>query len=262
MHDSRRHRPCPSTPTTGGIVSGDKGPEAGVWVIAETTDLPTKFARIVVTDDRGPLPDPRSPEGRLQRVGARLRPGGLAKGEGLAGPGAEPEGRARAEPARGGRLLPGRLLVLARCKVPEKSEFPGTGPTGNGISPTMRTQAHWLRSLKSGGCTACHQLGNKATREIPAALGKFPDMAARLGATRAVGPGRRQHGQRARPARPRARAAGVRRLDRSGRRAASCRRRRRGRRGWSATWSSRCGTGQTRRRTCTTRCRRIGATPP
>ena len=37
----------------GGVVTGPKGPEAGVWVIAETTDLPTKFARIVVTDDRG-----------------------------------------------------------------------------------------------------------------------------------------------------------------------------------------------------------------
>src|SRR6266508_4425552 len=43
----------------GGVVSGPRGPEAGVWVIAETTDLPTTFARIVVTDDRGRylLPD-------------------------------------------------------------------------------------------------------------------------------------------------------------------------------------------------------------
>ena len=37
----------------GGVVSGPSGPEAGVWVIAETTDLSTKFARIVVTDDQG-----------------------------------------------------------------------------------------------------------------------------------------------------------------------------------------------------------------
>ena len=37
----------------GGVVTGPRGPEAGVWVIAETTDLPTKFVRIVVTDDRG-----------------------------------------------------------------------------------------------------------------------------------------------------------------------------------------------------------------
>src|ERR1700694_6037428 len=36
-----------------GIVTSAKGPEAGVWVIAETSDLPTKFTKIVVTDDRG-----------------------------------------------------------------------------------------------------------------------------------------------------------------------------------------------------------------
>jgi hypothetical protein len=62
-------------------------------------------------------------------------------------------------------------------KAPEKSEFPGTGPSGNGISPSIKSQSDWLRTLKSGGCTACHQLGNKATRVIPAALGTFPDMA-------------------------------------------------------------------------------------
>ena len=37
----------------GGVVTGRQGPEAGVWVIAETTDLPTKLAKIVVTDDQG-----------------------------------------------------------------------------------------------------------------------------------------------------------------------------------------------------------------
>ncbi len=37
----------------GGVVTSEKGAEAGVWVIAETTDLPTKFVKIVVTDDQG-----------------------------------------------------------------------------------------------------------------------------------------------------------------------------------------------------------------
>src|SRR4029077_7173244 len=43
----------------GGVVTGPKGPEAGVWVIAETTELPTKMAKMVVTDDQGRyvLPD-------------------------------------------------------------------------------------------------------------------------------------------------------------------------------------------------------------
>src|SRR5688500_15077451 len=37
----------------GGVVTGPNGPEAGVWVIAETSDLPTRYAKIVVTDDQG-----------------------------------------------------------------------------------------------------------------------------------------------------------------------------------------------------------------
>src|SRR5207247_3124840 len=37
----------------GGIVTSPAGTEAGVWVIAETTDLPTKYSKTVVTDDRG-----------------------------------------------------------------------------------------------------------------------------------------------------------------------------------------------------------------
>src|SRR5690349_4642183 len=37
----------------GGVVTGPRGPEAGVWVIAETSELPTRFVRIVVTDDQG-----------------------------------------------------------------------------------------------------------------------------------------------------------------------------------------------------------------
>ncbi len=63
-------------------------------------------------------------------------------------------------------------------RAPDKSEFPGTGPGRNGISPNMKSQAEWLRNLKSGGCWACHQLGNKATREIPKNLGTFESTAA------------------------------------------------------------------------------------
>ncbi|MDA2926718.1 carboxypeptidase regulatory-like domain-containing protein, partial [Acidobacteria bacterium AH-259-G07] len=58
-------------------------------------------------------------------------------------------------------------------RVPDKSEFPGTGPEGNGISSNIKSQAEWLRNLKSGGCWACHQLGNKATRDFPEGLGIF-----------------------------------------------------------------------------------------
>src|SRR5258706_10225965 len=46
----------------GGVVTSSNGPEAGVWVIAETTDLPTKFVKIVVTDDRGRYLVPELPK--------------------------------------------------------------------------------------------------------------------------------------------------------------------------------------------------------
>src|SRR4029077_10086916 len=46
----------------GGVVTSSKGPEAGVWVIAETTDLPTKFAKMVVTDDQGRYVLPELPK--------------------------------------------------------------------------------------------------------------------------------------------------------------------------------------------------------
>jgi len=50
----------------GGTVTSPKGPEAGVWVIAETTGLPTKSARVVVTDDRGRYVVPDLPPATYQ----------------------------------------------------------------------------------------------------------------------------------------------------------------------------------------------------
>ena len=50
----------------GGLVTGPNGPETGVWVIAETTDLPTKFAKIVVTDDRGRYLVPDLPKAQFK----------------------------------------------------------------------------------------------------------------------------------------------------------------------------------------------------
>ncbi|MBF8301441.1 MAG: hypothetical protein HW394_1811, partial [Acidobacteria bacterium] len=64
-------------------------------------------------------------------------------------------------------------------QMPPKSDFPGTGPTGNGIATNMRSQGEWIRSIvNTDGCTGCHQMGNKATREIPKALGSFEDSTA------------------------------------------------------------------------------------
>ena len=50
----------------GGVVTSANGTEAGVWVVAETTDLPTRFIRIVVTDDAGQYVLPDLPEANYE----------------------------------------------------------------------------------------------------------------------------------------------------------------------------------------------------
>ena len=45
-----------------GVVESANGPEAGVWVIAETNDPKTPFTKIVVTDDDGRYVLPELPE--------------------------------------------------------------------------------------------------------------------------------------------------------------------------------------------------------
>jgi hypothetical protein len=160
----------------GGVVTGPKGPEAGVWVIAETSSLPTKFARIVVTDDRGRYLVPDLPKGNYS---VWVRGYGLVDSpKTQATPGkvlnltavAAPTARAAAEYYPAG-------YWFSLMNVPGKAEFAASGEERNGINTAMRSQAEWLRSLKSGGCLACHQLGNKATREVPKELGVFPTTA-------------------------------------------------------------------------------------
>ena len=156
----------------GGVVTGPKGPEAGVWVIAETTELATRLVKIVVTDDRGRYLLPDLPKanydvwvrgyGLVDSPKTRTTPGKMINLTAVVAP--NPHAAAQYYPA-------GYWLSLLR--VPEKSEFPGTAPTGNGISPNVKTQAEWVRLIKSGGCTSCHQLGTRGTREIPKELGTF-----------------------------------------------------------------------------------------
>jgi hypothetical protein len=158
----------------GGVVASAKGPEAGVWVIAETTDLPTKFVRIVVTDDRGRYLMPDLPAKATYSVWVRGY--GLVDSPKVSTTGGRTlnlTATIAPTPAAAAAYYPAGYW-WAMLNVPGKHEFPGTGPTGNGISPNVRSQAEFLRQLKSGGCWACHQLGNKATREIPKELGTFP----------------------------------------------------------------------------------------
>src|SRR6202040_4315038 len=139
----------------GGVVTGANGPEAGVWVIAETRDTPTRLIKIVVTDDQGRYLVPALPKGNYDV---------WVRGYGLVD---SPNAKAAAA------YYPAQYW-FALLQVPPKGDFPGTGPQGNGISPTVKTQGDWIRSVvNTDGCSGCHQLGNKATREIPPGLGEF-----------------------------------------------------------------------------------------
>ena len=160
-----------------GTVTGPGGPEAGVWVIAETSDLATKFVRIVVTDDRGRYLIPDLPNAKYQ---VWVRGYGLIDSPKVqSGPGKTLNLTAVAAPnARTAAAYYPAGYWFSLLRAPDAKEFPGTGPDGNGIAPTIRSQAEWLARVKSTGCMACHQLGGKATREIPAALGSFPSTVA------------------------------------------------------------------------------------
>ncbi len=150
----------------GGVVSSSKGPEAGVWVIAETTDLPTRYIKEVVTDDRGRYLIPDLPKakysvwargyGLVDSPKVQAEPGKLVDLK----PTVAPDAKTAAQ------LYPASYWY-AMMKVPDKSEFPGKGPSGNGISPNVKTQGQWIHLVKTDSCESCHQLGNLYTRTIP-----------------------------------------------------------------------------------------------
>jgi hypothetical protein len=157
----------------GGVVTGSRGSEAGVWVIAETTNLPTKFTRIVVTDDEGRYLLPDLPKasysvwvrgyGLVDSAKVQSEPGKVLNLTAVAAP--NPKAAAEYYPAQ---------YWLSLLQVPGASEFPGTGPSGNGISPNVKSQAQWIQdTVGTDACSGCHGLGNKATRTIPASLGAF-----------------------------------------------------------------------------------------
>ena len=148
----------------GGVVRSANGPEAGVWVIAETDDFDTKLRKIVVTDDAGRYVLPDLPDAGYD---VWVRGYGLRDSEPVsARPGASLDLDAvpAADAREAAQVYPANYWY-SLVEVPAEDEFPGTGDAGNGISPGMRHQAAWIDGLKQG-CQLCHQLGNLATREV------------------------------------------------------------------------------------------------
>jgi hypothetical protein len=149
----------------GGVVASVNGPEAGVWVIAETTDLPTKLVKIVVTDDQGRYVMPDLPKanytvwvrgyGLIDSPKAKAAPGKILNLKAIVAP----------NEAAAAEYYPA-IYWYSMLKIPDKSEFPGTGPNGNGMPEKLKSQGQWLANVKTHGCISCHQLGNKPTRTM------------------------------------------------------------------------------------------------
>ena len=151
----------------GGTVTGPGGPEAGVWVIAETHDLGTRYAKTVVTDDQGQYLVPDLPQADYD---VWVRGYGLVDSEKTqTSPGANLDLTAVPAPneAAAAHYYPAGFW-FSLMEMPARSEFPGTGPAGNGFSPDVQHQADFIRLVTSGSCLSCHQMGNEATREFPA----------------------------------------------------------------------------------------------
>src|SRR5713226_2955793 len=121
----------------GGVVTSSNGVEAGVWVIAETTDLSTKFAKAVVTDDLGRYVIPDLPKatynvwvrgyGLVDSLKVKAAPGKILNLTAVVAP--TPQAAAQYYPAN---------YWYSLLQVPAKNEFPGTGPNGNGIADTFK----------------------------------------------------------------------------------------------------------------------------
>jgi hypothetical protein len=171
----------------GGAVTSSKGPEAGVWVIAETTDLPTKFRKIVVTDDAGRYLLPELPQANYK---IWVRGYGLVDSKPVESvPGKTLALTAIIAPSlqAAAQYYPGDYWY-SLVNLPPKSAFPmkirtsgeaaaqaNDNSSGNfaAIKGTeVESQAQWVFLLKRA-CEVCHQMGNKATREIEPGLGTF-----------------------------------------------------------------------------------------
>ena len=155
----------------GGTVTSANGAEAGVWVIAETHSLPTRYIKIVVTDDQGRYVLPDLPPATYS---IWVRGYGLVDSAPVASePGENVNLRAVVAPdARTAAEVYPANYWYSLMEIPQASGFPGTGEEGNGISRGMLSQHHWINQIKTG-CNVCHQLGNLATREFPPGLGVF-----------------------------------------------------------------------------------------
>jgi len=187
-----RPKAAPEADILSGVVTSSNGPEAGVWVIAETSNLPTKFRKIVVTNDHGQYLMPDLPKANYE---VWVRGYGLVDSPKVdATPGKNLDLKALVAPdARAAAEYYPASNWVSLLHIPPKSAFPMTIPApppvpgdegplklshtlppgpDAGKPRVYANQSAWLDAMK-GGCWGCHQIGDRSTRRIPASLGPF-----------------------------------------------------------------------------------------
>ncbi len=171
--------PSQAQPTGDGVISGTvrsvDGPEAGVWVVAETDDFQTKMVKIVVTDDNGRFVMPDLPDAEYEVF---VRGYGLIDSPRIKRhPGTDNlELTAVVAPSEqeAAEYYPGNYW-WSLLEPPTEDMFPGTGPNGNGVNPRLENQMQWFNVLKSN-CNFCHQIGNELTRDLDHVFAAKPDL--------------------------------------------------------------------------------------
>ena len=167
LHPAAAQTPTVGNNEIGGTVTGASGPEAGAWVIAETTETPTKMAKIVVTDGQGRYLIPDLPAvdysvwvrgyGLIDSPKMRAKPGVTLDLKAVPAP----------HKAEAAHYYPA-IYWYTLMKIPPASDFGGSTAI-----PAKLTQNDWLKQMNNVDCIGCHQLGQQSTRTIPAEFGHF-----------------------------------------------------------------------------------------
>ncbi len=151
----------------GGVVRSPNGPEAGVWVIAET-HLPMRYIKMVVTDEQGRFVVPDLPKGTydLWARGYGLIDSDKQKVE----PGKTVQIAAKPAPseAAAAHYYPA-IYWYSMLKMPGADQFGGSSDIPKNIR-----QSDWINLMKNNGCVGCHQLGQQSTRTFPQAFANLP----------------------------------------------------------------------------------------
>jgi hypothetical protein len=158
-----------------GVVRSTAGPEAGVWVIAQTSELPTGMIKSVVTNDQGRYVLPDMP---MVNYKVWVRGYGLVDSTPInAKPTVNSNNNAPAvnltavlakNDVEAARVYPGNYW-MQMIEPPKKEQFP------LGQQASQQSLEGWMHNFKSS-CNFCHQLGNPITRTLDHVFKAKPEL--------------------------------------------------------------------------------------